>query len=715
MFLLGFSAFMIAGTASIEGRLDARYVGDSILADVRIIDFPQRQSKAMTLLLEPVADHRLPKRIRVTWFEPTETPRMGEVWRLELRLRRPRGASNPGGFRTENWQYREHLQATGYVSSSKRNRRIHAARRSLVESVRNAYVERVLRHDEALAPVLAAIGAGSRHLVPAEAWQRYAVTGTSHLMAISGLHIGLAAAFASLFVASVLGGLRVRGNVVDIAIASGTTAACIYALISGFAVPSQRAALMLAIAALALHRRRRLDVCRTLLFVALAIYCLDPMALLKPGFALSFAAVCVLLWGACGYVERATDGRALGKVARAGGQLVNMQLTLLFGLLPLTVFTFDRISWMAPLVNLLVVPVFSFAIVPLSLVCLMLGDVWAPLTAGLLSVAVWCAGLVEQMIALFASLPHADLMIAGAGLHPVLVVLPATWVLLPRGWPGRWLAIVAAIALVVYKPASPIPGCVDVHVLDVGQGLAVLTRSQDRALLYDTGAAFRNGGSMAESVILPFLVYLGSEKIDRVVISHGDNDHAGGLNVLLDSVPISTIFLGETDGRLARRETMCTAGDEWQENGIRYQFLYPIVGGQREGNDASCVLAVSAGAYRMLITGDIEAQGEATLVREDANLSADVVIVPHHGSLTSSSPAFVNRARPALAIASAAYGNHWGLPKERVVKRWQGAGATFLSTAESGAVSFRMCGKSGLSRITLARDAQRRFWYDTGS
>ncbi len=714
MFLMGFSAFMIAGMVAIEGRLEAGYVGDSILADVRIIEFPQQRNKALTLLLQPVADRRLPQRIRVTWFEPPEAPRIGEVWRLELRLRRPRGASNPGGFSTENWQFREHMLATGYVVSSQRNRRILEARHSPLESVRSGYVERVLRHDERLAPVLTAIGVGSRHLVPSEAWQRYAVTGTSHLMAISGLHIGLAAAFASLCVASVLGGLRVRANVVNIAIGAGTLAACVYAIVSGFAVPSQRAALMLVIAALALHRRRRLDICRTLLLVAVAIYCLDPISLLKPGFVLSFAAVCVLLWSACAYVDRTTAGRPFGKAVLVGRQLIHMQLTLLFGLLPMTVLIFDRISWMAPLVNLLVVPLFSFAIVPLSLVCLMFGNAWAPLTATLLSMAAACAALVEQIVALFSSFPYADLMVAGDGLHPALVVLPAIWVLLPRGWPGRWLALVASIALIVFKPAAPMEGCVDVHVLDVGQGLAVLARSQNDTLLYDTGAAFRNGGSMAESVVLPFLRYQGIEMLDRVVISHGDNDHSGGLNALLQSLPISRIFLGETNGQLASRAALCAAGEEWQESGVEYRFLYPMAGSHRAGNDASCVLSISAGDYRMLITGDIEAQGEAALVRADTNLSADVVIVPHHGSMTSSSPAFVNRVKPELAIASAAYGNHWGLPKEQVIKRWQGAGARFLSTAESGAVSFRMCANSGLSRLTEARKAQQRFWYDTG-
>lgn len=713
LLLLGYVVFVLAGMQVLGDGLDRRFEGDSMLTTVRIIDFPKPGSASVTLLVEPIDDHRLPPRSRVSWFEPPKVPKLGEVWQLELRLRRPRGNSNPGGFRLEDWMFREAIHASGYVVPGQRNRRLSSGRGDAKSNLRRDFVKFVTVHGGDSAAVIVAVGIGSRHLLTRQQWDRYAQTGTSHLMAISGLHVGLAATASTLLLALLFGGLRLRGNQLTGATMGAAVVAVAYAFLSGFAVPSQRATLMLALAALAFLRRRRLDSLRLVALVAVAVYLLDPVSLLQPGFGLSFAAVAVLLWFSNARRGGIAVTNPVARVVTVVRQLNAMQLALLMGLIPITTIAFHRISILAPLVNLVVVPIFSLVTVPATLIALLTFQ-WFP-AAGSVSVQVSAVSvaIIEELIAFCATLPFTNLTVAASGLHGFVICLPALWVLLPRCWPGRWLAPLAVLALLLYRPATPRPSCFDLHVLDVGQGLAVVTQTRASTLLFDTAASYRGGGSSAEQTILPFLRYRGIDTIDWLVISHADNDHAGGAAAVLRELRPHRIYVGEAIPQ--PRTTLCRAGQQWTTDGVSFRFHHPAADRRRDGNDASCVLSITAGHHRVLLTGDIEVAAERDVLQRGDLARVDLVIIPHHGSLTSSSPAFVRRLQPRFAIASAGYGNRWGFPRQAVVERWRDSGAKVLDTASSGAVSVSVCAHDGIRQVRENRVAGWRFWHAASS
>ncbi len=709
LFVTGFFLFVQAGLAIIDARVDEKYAGDSLLTRVRIVDFPEIRGESLMLLVSPIADPRLPPLSRVSWFEPPVLPAIGETWELELRLRRPRGSSNPGLFDYEAWLFRQRIHATGYVVPGKRNRLLAAAVASPIEEVRRQFVDhaKAAATSRDAAAVLAAIGVGARHMMSREQWERYALSGTSHLVAISGLHIGLAATTAFLLVSVILGATRVVPNPYVVALLCSAAAATGYALVTGFGVPARRAVVMLLIVIVATARRRQVRPVSILAAAALLIFLLDPVTTMTPGFHLSFAAVMLLFWLAQRSRTSSTPGLLRGRAMLAMRQFALLQSFLLLGLMPLTVLIFQRIAFLSVPANLIAVPVFSIVAVPLTLAGLAFGPVWANAAHWLLRGAAATISAVDSVVSRMLQLPLADTTVAHvSGLMWFVALLPALWALLPRGWPGRGLALLAVAALVAYVPTPPPRDCVDVHVLDVGQGLAVVTRTESRVLVFDTGMSFRGGGSVAERVVLPFLRSSGASRVDWLLISHSDIDHSGGLETLAAGIEIGEVLSGEP---MPGAEA-CVAGREWITDGVRFRILHPGADHGYSGNNASCVLLVSAGRHGFLLTGDIEADAEIEILGRGLVGKVDVVVVPHHGSLTSSSPPFVGATSPLLAIVSTGYRNRWGFPRDTVVERWRSVGAEVIDTATAGAVTLRQCAHGGVVELSKDRQKRRRFW-----
>jgi len=701
----GFLLFMQAGLEIIDDRLDDRFAGDSMLTQVRIVDFPEVSGKSVHLLVSPIRDPRLPRLSRVSWYAAPVAPALGETWELELRLRPPRGSSNPGVFDYEAWLFRQRIHATGYVVPGKRNRLLDSTGAGPRNAVRQDFVNLALEASSAQAAVIAAVGVGTRHLVSSDQWERYAASGTSHLMAISGLHVGLAAASAYLAFSVVFGASGIVANPQAMALPCSVLAAAAYAALSGFGVPAQRATLMLVIATVAVARRRQVDPAAILAAAALAVYLVDPVSLMAPGFSLSFLAVVVLLWLARHQQSPVAGFRA--RRLRALQRLLTMQCFLLLGLMPLTVLLFQRMAILAMPANLVAVPVFSFVTVPLTLVSLAIGPLSESAARVTLQLAAAGVAWVEACIDGLLHLPLADIRIASiSGFMWIGVFLPALWVLLPKGWPGRRLALLAAAALVMQVPDPPPRGCLDAHVLDAGQGLAVVIQTHRHFLVYDAGMSFRGGGSVGEQVVLPFLVSKGATRIDWVIISHADLDHSGGLKALTEHAEIGALLAGEyLPGAL-----QCMIGQAWFADGLHFRILHPASSGDGVGNNASCVLLVTAGRHGVLLTGDIEAEAEREILQRSDLRDIDVVVVPHHGSLTSSIMPFVDAASPFVAVVSAGHRNRWGFPKEAVAERWRSVGAEVVTTASSGAVSLRLCREGGLVGFTEDRERRRRFW-----
>ncbi len=711
--LLGFALFMQAGQAVIDARLQKEFASDSLLTQVRVVDFPRRSGRSLVMTVTPLADRRLPPRSRVSWFEPATAPRIGDVWELEVRLQRPRGNSNPGVFDYEAWAFRQRIHATGYVVGGKRNRRLQKGTEPIVDSLRRDFVARSVAAAESpeTAAVLAAVGVGARHLLTRRQWDHYARSGTSHLMAISGLHIGLAGSVVFLLACGVISVLRIFDNSYLAAIAVSVAAAAAYAAVSGFGVPAQRASLMLTLASIALLRRRHIDSTAIILVAALSVYVLDPIATMTPGFNLSFAAVGLLLWLARRRQAGTKAQTILGRLTRRFRQLITMQLFLMLGLMPLTVLVFQRIAYLATPINLVAVPLFSIFTVPMVLAGLVLAGFEGPLGTGALRAAAVSVEWLSILIDAAMRLPYTDLPIAAiTGRGWLLVCLPALWVLLPKGWPGRSLALLAVPALLLHAPRAPDAGCVDAHVLDVGQGLAVVLQTRTTVLVFDTGASFRGGGSAAERVVIPFLKSRGMRSVDWLLVSHADIDHSGGVSALHRYARVATTLAGEPLQNGPQASIACRRGQRWDADGVRFSVLHPSSSKLRTGNDASCVLLVEAGAYRLLLTGDIETDAEREILQGFKPAAVDIVVVPHHGSLTSSSVPFVDALGPVVAIVSAGYGNRWGFPKPAVVQRWRAAGAAVADTATAGAVSLRMCADDGIRALRRDRHERRRFW-----
>ncbi len=716
-FLLGCLLTAGSGLAVISDRLDSRLEGEVTEFAGTIGDFPVPAGAALRLMVKPQGRFDLPSRIRLSWYEPTDMPRPGEVWLITARLRAPRGLANPHGFDYEGWLHRQRIGATGYVVAA--TRAPHQPGVGSVTELRHHVLQRIrlLLPEDAARAVLLAITIGARQEISREQWDRYARTGTSHLMAISGLHIGLAAAGLFLLVRIIAAPFACGRNIRDVALIAAAAGATAYTLISGLAVPAQRALLMVLLVAAGLLLRRQKDPRRVLSLACLAVLLADPMAALAPGFQLSFLAVAMLLWSGR-QLPTAKPQRTPGPAARgidAISRLAQIQMVLLFGLLPLTVLHFNRITWLAPLVNFVAVPIFNLCTVPLVLAAIVLDGPMQFAGDALLRLAHASVVFLLWLVDAAAKLPHAEIRtLAMNSQLQLLLWVTALWAALPPGFPGRYLACIATLFVVLQKPPVPPADCVDLHVLDVGQGLSVVAQTHTHVAVFDAGPSFRSGGDTATLVLVPFLRSLGLRQIDTLIVSHSDLDHAGAVPQLLEQMPVARILYGEPPAigeDPSSLRSRCAAGQSWHWDGIDFRILHPGSAANSTGNNASCVLEISAATQRALITGDIETPVERLLLAQNSLRPSQIVVVPHHGSRTSSSVEFVAALGAELAIVSAGFGNRWGLPKAEVVGRWQGQGAKMLSTATSGAISRRLCVDGRQGPVIEERRAHRRYWH----
>ncbi len=713
-FIAGCILFALHAQHVIGLRLSPQIEGDSMLTVLQVVDFPRRRGGTTSFVARPVDDHRIPPRVRISWYEAGDQPQIGDVWQFEVRLRRPRGTSNPGVFDYEAWLFRERIGATGYVVNGPRNQRLLRNAGDPVSRLRRRIVGRLesVIDDSDTAAVAAAISVGARHGITAEQWLRYARSGTSHLMAISGLHVGLAATSAWFLAAAVCAALRLGGNHLKVAWFASLLVAAGYACLSGFAVPARRAMLMLLLLVVAFLWSREPRPFAILAAACLLVTVLDPLATLAPGFQLSFAAVLVLLWFARRHAK-VTSGPLVARLSTGALQLAAVQVFLLFGLLPLTVTNFGRVSFVAPVVNFMAVPLFSVVTVPFALAGLLLDGPLAAAGDAALRIAAKSIELLQWLIDRSLSIPGGAVTTATAGtVAGFCLASVLAWVVLPRGWPGRHVAMLATLALVSNRVEGPPEGCVDVRLLDVGQGLAVVLRTRQRTLLYDTGARYPGGGDMATRVVLPYLAAQRITRLDRLVVSHSDIDHSGGFAPVLAALDVPKVLAGEPHELPGGSAVACRTGEAWRWDGVAFRVLHPPARGRYTGNDASCVILVEAGDARLLLTGDIESGVERALTRSGIPGPVDVIVVPHHGSHTSSSAAFIASVSARKALVSAGYRNRWGLPRPDVVQRWQAAGADVLVTSHDGAIGARLCDRAGIVQLSRNRQQSRRLWQE---
>jgi competence protein ComEC len=680
---------------SIEQRLPESLAGRDVLVRGFVCDFPRSGPEATRFVLEPdaaFAREGLPARIHVVWYDDAPPMSPGERWQLLLRLRAPRGLANPAGFDFEQWLFVRDIGATAYVRRSPVNGPLRAQpSHCVVGRMRGrlaARIEAALGAHPAAGYVLG-ITVGATHRLSEADWELLRRTGTTHLLAISGLNIAMVAA-PFLLIGPLAGRLwsRAAGRP-HLGILPAAAAAAAYSALSGFAISTVRALVMLCLASAFALRRRRVQAPELLGAAGIGIVLLRPADVMSASFWLSFVAVAWLLvatvpWRAHGEPRGEQGGGVLRRAVGGVILLVRAQLVLCLGLAPLTVAWFQQVSLVAPLTNVVAVPVFGFLVMPLALLGAALVMVAAPAGALLLGLAADTVQGLLHLLRLAEEARHTVWEAPPAGAFALGMALAGAAILCWwRPLPLRPLALAWLLPLLAGTRSAE--SSLRVTIMDVGQGLAVLVQTRRHALLYDAGPAFRLRDA-GESVVVPVLRAAGVEALDALVVSHDDQDHSGGARTVLEAFPDAVLVAPGQTRLTAQRFLPCRAGSVWEWDRVRFRMISPA-GRWSSDNDGSCVLRVEApSGASLLLPGDIERRREEELAAAGLLEPVDVVLAPHHGSRSSSSEALVGALRARLVVFSAGYRNRWGFPAQQTVARWRGAGACLFATAETGAI-----------------------------
>jgi len=725
----------------------------------------------------------VPKRLYLNTYyaRQTEPPVLhaGERWQLTLRLKQPHGSSNPHGLDFELWALENNIRAVGYVNNKAPNVRLAGLADGFKYRIQR-WRENVRDKFEATlstapyAGVLIALAIGDQSSIPQAQWQVFTRTGVNHLMSISGLHITMLAGLGFALVywlwrRSVRLTLLLPAR--KAAALFALLVALAYALLSGFAVPAQRTVYMVGAVAVALWLNRNFSLGQILSIALLGVLIPDPWSILSPGFWLSFGAVALILYVTAyrlkpSHWQREGDGKADGYLSAVSippnQRLVadylhlayplrvlvdygKVQWAMTIGLIPMLLALFQQVSLVSPIANAFAIPLVSLVVVPLTL----LGAVLPPYFSGAPlwlahTVMAWTMALLEWL----NSLPQAvwtqhapPAWSIAAGMLGVLVVL------LPRGFPSRWLGFVLMLPMFLNAPPAPAEDSLRLIIFDVGQGLAVAAQTRHHALLYDAGPDFSGGADSGNRILVPSLRALGISKLDGLILTHDDTDHTGGAASVMQAMPIGWLSSSLPEGHpLLQQATFsssdettshstkpptdsgqvagypasgrgelkrCADGQSWQWDGVQFEILHPDPGSYAQtkisDNDRGCVLRISIANQHILLTADIEEASEIELLEEHPDkLPAALLVVPHHGSKTSSGKEFIAAVKPDYAVFTVGYRNRFGHPKQKIVQRYADSGAQLLRSDEDGAILVEMNAR-GL-QVEQYRKAHRHYW-----
>ncbi|HSV53443.1 MAG TPA: DNA internalization-related competence protein ComEC/Rec2 [Burkholderiaceae bacterium] len=670
---------------------------------------------------------RLPPQIYLGWYsgtrgdgashqpaqlQPAEL-HAGERWRLTVRLKAPHGNRNPHGFDYELWLWEQGLQATGYVRAGPRDaapERLGLTWQHPVEAARQQVRDAIFAHvaDRQQAGILAALVTGDQNAIDRADWDIFRATGVAHLMSISGLHVTLFAWLAALVVGVLWRRserLCLRFPAPSAGLLGGLLLAGAYALFSGWGVPAQRTIWMLATVGLLRLGGRQWPWPQVWLLACAVVLALDPWALLQAGFWLSFVAVGVLFassGGAAGRVAGAGAGASFVAALREKGR---EQAVITLALAPLTLLLFQQLSLVGLLANALAIPWVTLVVTPLALLGVAVAPLW--------DLAAMAVAILAKFLQMLAAWPLATVSVAAPPLGLGVAAIVGGLLLVMRlPWGARLLGLPLLLPVLLWQAPRPASGQFELLAADVGQGNAVLVRTATHALLYDTGPRFSRESDAGHRVLVPLLRALG-ERVDTVVLSHRDSDHTGGAAAVLAMQPQAALLSSIEAGhelqavRAARR---CEAGQQWTWDGVVFEVLHPQAqdyAATGKPNAISCVLRITNGTRTALLAGDIEQPQEARLVAEGAALRADVLLVPHHGSKTSSSLGFLQAVQPRLALVQAGYRNTFGHPAAPVLERYRALGVEVVDSVHCGAASWS---SARAEQVVCEREHARRYW-----
>lgn len=690
-----------------QQHLATEIIGSNIWVQGEIINVPQFDTRRVRFdfkLSDPLPG--VPKRLKLSWYPPMPTLRAGQLWRLQVKLKAPHGLMNPGGFDYERWLFTEGIGATGYVRHAEQAQllgqqavwqNINVLRQSIAEQLS---AQESLKRCE----LLQALTIGYTDAIKSEQWQVLRNTGTLHLIAISGSHVSLLAGLSFWLVRRVwvLLGEQNSSAPHHVAAAVAIATAVFYALLAGFEAPVQRAMWMLMVAMFGIIGQKHLPVQHIFILGLLGILAFDPLAVLLPGFWLSFATVALLY-----YLLNA-------RVAKPGLLVTTFKIhgLLALAILPLSLGFFQQISLVAPLANLIAVPIITLLIVPLALLGVLMLLLGLPLAPPVLILVDRILQYLWSLLEIFGHWQYAS--IQGLSYPFYLLLLAGMGILIlcmPKGLPGRYLGIFLGVPLFCYKPAVPALGEIRFTLLDVGQGLSAVVQTHTHVLVYDTGIKFSAFSDSAQSVLLPFLAHAGITHLDAVVISHGDNDHSGGLATLLESFKPELLYGSNSVNANAYPKRSCVQGQRWEWDDVEFSMLGPSKEGFEQANDNSCVLKVSTPYFAILLTGDIEQSAEQWLnMSAKEMLRSNVLLAPHHGSNTSSSLEFLTYVNPELILIPAGFQNQYNFPHPAVIARYQAINAQWLNVAEQGAISIET--NQTAFQLSSARNKYAKYWHN---
>jgi competence protein ComEC len=668
----------------------------------------------------------LPPRLSLAWYAADAAVAPGERWAFTVRLRRPHGTFNPGGFDLEGWLFERNLRAGGYVRERPEPRRLAPMVWSSGAAVDRARADlrsrlRALTDGERFGGVLIALVLGDQRAIAEADWILFNRSGISHLVSISGLHITMISGL----VALIASGLW-RRSPRTLSMAPAQSAAAVtavvtalgYCLLAGWGVPAQRTFFMLLVVAAAAWLRIGARPAPTLALAATAVCLLDPWAVIAPGFWLSFGAVAAILFTVSGRpVAEAPGWRAR---LRAAGRV---QLAVTLALLPLTAALFQQISVVSIAANAVAIPLVSLLVTPLALLAgalVVLPDPLAALAVPCLSVANALLLALHAFLGLLTVPSWSSVPLPAPPAWTLALALAgAGWLLAPPGWPLRWSGGIWLLPMLLWPAERPREGELWVTALDVGPGAAILLESDAHTLLYDTGPRFSGTADAGGRIVLPHLRWRGIDAIDLLVVSHLDSDHSGGAASILAGTRVAAVITSidppHPSLRGAGAVGRCEAGQRFDLGALHVDVLRPLATDYAQprlpSNAASCLLRVTLGPHRLLLTGDLPAREEAELVARETALKVDWLSAPHHGSRSSSSEALLDATRPAWASVQAGYRNRFGHPDPQVVSRYVARGVHVVRSDEAGAAQWRFR-RGGAVELHRWRASAHRYWND---
>ncbi len=715
---LGFFYAALFAQQRLTYTLPAEWQGENIEVVGVVAELPRQHERGLRFVfdVEQVLTPGVtvpPHILLATYASARDEPlslRAGERWRLTVRLKRPHGSVNPHGFDFEAWMLERKLRASGYVQRKGENTRLDALVETpgyIIESVRENVRDSFQKtlDGKPYAGVLIALAIGDQASIPQAQWQIFTRTGVNHLMSISGLHITMLAGLAfaltgALWRRSVR--LTHRLPARKAAALVGLLVALGYALLAGYGVPAQRTVYMLATIAAALWLSRTVAPSQILAAALLVVLLLDPWAVLSPGFWLSFGAVALIFYMTAHRLKLNHWLVGFGRI----------QWAMSIGLIPPLLAMFQQVSLVSPIANAFAIPLVSLVVVPLTLLGALLPLDWIlHLVHQAISMCIWLLEWLNR-------LPDAVwVQHAPPAWSIVLGLFGVLWLLLPRGFPARWLGLLMMLPMFLVLPTTPPEGALRLVIFDVGQGLAVAAQTRNHALLVDTGPDFSGDADSGNRILIPSLRAQGIARLNGLMLTHDDADHTGGALSILQTMPVgwlsSSLAIDHALLQLSADPRRCADGQNWEWDGVRFEVLHPSGESYAQekirDNDRSCVLKISTGKHSVLLAADIEKSSEWRLLKQhEEKLPATLLVVPHHGSKTSSVQQFVETVRPRYAVFTVGYRNRFGHPKEEVLERYRAIGSELLRSDEDGAIVVKMDDQN--FSIERYRKSHARYW-----